>query len=51
MWNLIYFQSMTYFLYIFFSMCVFLKKSPHFFLRLASRHWARPMRLACALHL
>ncbi|MFS7996678.1 hypothetical protein Hanom_Chr12g01132661 [Helianthus anomalus] len=36
MWNLIYFQSITYFLYIFFSMCAFLKKKPTLFLRLGS---------------
>ncbi|MFS8025660.1 hypothetical protein Hanom_Chr16g01477701 [Helianthus anomalus] len=50
MWNLIYFQNITYFLYFFSSMCAFLKKA-HAFLRLAPRLRARPMRLACALRL
>ncbi|MFS8003067.1 hypothetical protein Hanom_Chr13g01209551 [Helianthus anomalus] len=51
MWNLIYFQSLTYFLY-FFSLCaLFLKKKPKLFLRLAPRLRAKPMRLACALRL
>ncbi|MFS7989854.1 hypothetical protein Hanom_Chr11g01051811 [Helianthus anomalus] len=46
MWNLIYFQSITYLLY-FFSLCaLFLKKKPTLFLRLAPRLRARPMRLA-----
>ncbi|MFS8025155.1 hypothetical protein Hanom_Chr16g01471591 [Helianthus anomalus] len=50
MWNLIYFQSMTYFLY-FFSLCaLFLKKST-LFLRFVPRLRARPVRLACALRL
>ncbi|MFS7916473.1 hypothetical protein Hanom_Chr02g00177511 [Helianthus anomalus] len=35
MWNLIYFQSITYFLYFFFSMCAFLKKT-HAFLALCA---------------
>ncbi|KAJ0899015.1 hypothetical protein HanRHA438_Chr08g0363401 [Helianthus annuus] len=48
MWNLVYFQSITYFFYFFFSMCAFLKKAHAFFLRLEPRLRARPMRLACA---
>ncbi|MFS8024624.1 hypothetical protein Hanom_Chr16g01465381 [Helianthus anomalus] len=36
MWNLIYFQSITYFLY-FFSLCALFLKKPTFFLRLAPR--------------
>ncbi|MFS7918134.1 hypothetical protein Hanom_Chr03g00197271 [Helianthus anomalus] len=50
MWNLIYFQSITYFLY-FFSLCALFLKKPTPFLRLAPRFRARPMRLACALRL
>ncbi|KAJ0857976.1 hypothetical protein HanRHA438_Chr13g0596101 [Helianthus annuus] len=49
MWNLFYFQSITYF-YIF-SLCALFLKKPTHFLRLAPRLRARPMRLACALGL
>ncbi|MFS8010399.1 hypothetical protein Hanom_Chr14g01296581 [Helianthus anomalus] len=50
MWNLIYFQSIAYFLY-FFSLCALFLKKPTLFLRLAPSLRARPMRLACALRL
>ncbi|MFS7901292.1 hypothetical protein Hanom_Chr00s189722g01834421 [Helianthus anomalus] len=49
MWNIIYFQSITYFLY--FSLCALFLKKHTLFLRLAPRLRARPMRLACALRL
>ncbi|MFS7973515.1 hypothetical protein Hanom_Chr09g00857431 [Helianthus anomalus] len=44
MWNLIYFQSVTYFLY-FFSLCALVLKKPTLFFPLAPRLRARPMRL------
>ncbi|KAJ0846856.1 hypothetical protein HanRHA438_Chr15g0729621 [Helianthus annuus] len=51
MWNLIYFQSITYFFFYFFSLCALFLKKPTLFLRLAPRLRARPRRLACALRL
>ncbi|MFS7900092.1 hypothetical protein Hanom_Chr12g01167471 [Helianthus anomalus] len=50
MWNLVYFQSLTYFFYIS-SLCALFLKKGHFFWRLAPRLRARPMRLTCALRL
>ncbi|MFS7905995.1 hypothetical protein Hanom_Chr01g00054201 [Helianthus anomalus] len=50
MWNLIFFQSITYLLY-FFSLCALFLKKPTLCLRLAPRLRARSMRLACALRL